>query len=528
MKKIIIGLIALAALAGGIFLLSGKSKEAPKNSEVKIEDKIYVAVEEAGEIAVISAKDRTVIKRIDLSAEIGGSPRFGEAGMKIGFMPHNIQVAPDNKTVWVTANAMDMSNDKVSFFKISRVRADEGHGEEGGMKINDQIIVIDPLTDKIIKRIEMGADLHLSHVALTSDSNYAIAAAQTKGVVYKINAKTYEVEMEAITEKGGEPHGLRISPDGKTAYIAMLKGKSIGVLDIEKMTLSYVPLKGAAVQAGVTPDGKYALASVYDTKSLAVYDIASQKLSYVDLPKEAKGPVQIYPSPDSRYVYVADQGYYFNQPNSDLVYKIDLGEMKVAQTIKGGTAPHGVAVSQDGKFVYATNLLSDDLSVIDADAGKEIARIKIGKMPNGVSLFYGEGFVSPVTEKEKGFLTAEETAFDFGSIPMYGGKVKHNFTLKNTGQAPVKISKIYTSCMCTEVMLIADKTKKGPFGMPGHGGLTTFANQEIGAGEEAIVEVEVDPAAHGPQGTGPAKKVVYIETDDSQKLQLMMDINVIK
>ena len=42
--------------------------------------------------------------------------------------------------------------------------------------------------------------------------------------------------------------------------------------------------------------------------------------------------------------------------------------------------------------------------------------------------------------------------------------------------------------------------------MPGHGGLTTFANQEIGAGEEAIVEVEVDPAAHGPQGTGPAKK----------------------
>ena len=151
---------------------------------------------------------------------------------------------------------------------------------------------------------------------------------------------------------------------------------------------------------GVTADGKYALASVYDAKSLAVYDIASKKLSYVDLPKEAKGPVQIYPSPDSKYVYVADQGYYFNQPNSDLVYKIDLGEMKVAQTIKGGTAPHGVAVSQDGKFVYATNLLSDDLSVIDADAGKEIARIKIGKMPNGWFILR-RGFVSPVYRKRK-------------------------------------------------------------------------------------------------------------------------------
>ena len=163
----------------------------------------------------------------------------------------------------------------------------------------------------------------------------------------------------------------------------------------------------------------------------------------------------------------ADQGYYFNQPNSDLVYKIDLQEMKVAQTIKGGTAPHGVAVSQDGKFVFVTNLLSDDLSVIDAIAGKEVAKIKIGEMPNGVSLFYGEGLVSPITEKEKGFLTAEETTFDFGMVPMYGGKVKHNFTLKNSGQAPVKISKIYTSCMCTEVMLIADKTKKVRLACPG-------------------------------------------------------------
>ena len=192
-----------------------------------------------------------------------------------------------------------------------------------------------------------------------------------------------------------------------------------------------------------------------------------------------------------------------------------------------------MAVSKDGKFVYVTNLLSDDLSVIDTVQGKEVVKIKVGKMPNGVSLFYGKGLVSPVSENEKGFLTAEEMTFDFGMVPMYGGKVKHNFTLKNDGQGPVKISKIYTSCMCTEATLVINKSSKrpaslkaGPFGMPGHGGLITFVNQEIAAGEVATVEVEVDPAAHGPQGTGPAKKVVYIETDDSQKIQLMMDVNV--
>ena len=193
MKKIIIGLIALGALAGVILLLSGKGEEAPKNSEVKIEDKIYVAVEEAGEIAVISAKDRVVIKRIDLSADIGG--------VKIGFMPHNVQVAPDNKSVWVTANAMDMSNDKVSFFKISRVQADEGHGEEAGMMPNDEVIVIDPLMDKIIKRIEIGTDLHLSHVALTPDSNTPLRLPKPKALSTKSTPKLTKLKWKQLPKK---------------------------------------------------------------------------------------------------------------------------------------------------------------------------------------------------------------------------------------------------------------------------------------------------------------------------------------
>ena len=67
-------------------------------------------------------------------------------------MPHNVQVAPDNKSVWVTANAVDMSQKKVSFKIVAKAQADEGHGEEAGMMPNDEIIVIDPLTDQIIKK----------------------------------------------------------------------------------------------------------------------------------------------------------------------------------------------------------------------------------------------------------------------------------------------------------------------------------------------------------------------------------------
>lgn len=110
---------------------------------------------------------------------------------------------------------------------------------------------------------------------------------------------------------------------------------------------------------------------------------------------------------------------------------------------------------------------------------------------------------------------------------MAKGKVTHSFKIKNTGSTAVKIAKIYTYCMCTEVTMVNGATRNGPFGMPGHGGLSSIG-ETVKAGQEITIEVSVDPAAHVPQGTGPAKKVVYIETDSAinPTLKLELDINV--
>ena len=43
----------------------------------------------------------------------------------------------------------------------------------------------------------------------------------------------------------------------------------------------------------------------------------------------------------------------------------------------------------------------------------------------------------------------EESAFDFGQVKE-GAQVKHTFVLKNTGDAPVIISKVTASCGCTQ------------------------------------------------------------------------------
>lgn len=359
-NKIIIKIVAV--LVGIMSIVSFFYIKNKNDEDNFFKEKAYVAVEGAWDIAVIDMDNMRLARRINLSEK--------RNGMKVYYTPHNVQVAPDNKTVWVTANAL------------------------GGMKMGktfdnyDEVVVIDPILDRVIKRIDMGKKLMLSHVVLTPDSSYALVVSQMNDVIYKINTKTFEIEKRIEVKKGGMPHGIRISPDGKTAYIAFMSGKSMGILDIEEMTLEEIPLKGQAVQIGVTPDGKYALASVYDDKSLAVYEIKSGKLSYVDLPQGAKGPVQIYPTPDSRYVYVADQGYYFNQPDNNLVYKIDLSGIEPIKEIKTGNAPHGIVISYDSKTILATNLLSKDVSMIDAESDVEIKRIKVGERPNGISLWY--------------------------------------------------------------------------------------------------------------------------------------------
>lgn len=356
LTTILIGSLLLASCTTGL--------NSSKNQI--IDAKLYVAIEGENRIAVLNPSAQEVVKTIDLSERVGD--------VLHEFSPHNVQVAPDGESVWVTANY------------------GQGSGHEGGdshmaSEVADQVIVIDSHTDTIRERIPIDLGVHLAHVVVSKDSSFAYATAQEKGVIYKIDARSFKIVEEITAPEHSEPHGLRISSDGTIAYIALLQGKGLGMLDMRSDTLTIIPLDGNAVQTAVTPDGEMALVSLYDTKKIAVFDIQTRNVSYVTLPKDSKGPIQMYPTPDSHFLYVADQGYYFDQPTGNRVYKIDLLSRSVVKEIPVGDAPHGVVVSSDGKAAYITNLLTQDVSIIDTTLDTEVGRIKVGTQPNGISLW---------------------------------------------------------------------------------------------------------------------------------------------
>lgn len=125
----------------------------------------------------------------------------------------------------------------------------------------------------------------------------------------------------------------------------------------------------------------------------------------------------------------------------------------------------------------------------------------------------------PSADASSGVLVAPEMAFDFGTISMAAGAVKHLFTVKNTGAEAVLADRLYTSCMCTIATFIQGGDRTGPFGMAGHGFIPKI-NKTIAPNEEVSIEVEFDPAAHGPAGVGKIERVVFLENNAGEPLEL--------
>jgi len=114
-----------------------------------------------------------------------------------------------------------------------------------------------------------------------------------------------------------------------------------------------------------------------------------------------------------------------------------------------------------------------------------------------------------------------ENDFDFGEILMTGGDVKYNYTLKNTGKKPVRITSAKTSCLCTTANIFdTDGKSAGEFGMGGGHGANPEIDMEILPGEEITVEATYDPLAHGPDATGTLIREIFITTDSAKEIKL--------
>lgn len=340
-----------ALLASAVITLAAcaSTKDPPKPASTADAVKIYVAVEEGAAIAVLDGRDLRTLKEIALPE----------------YMPHNVQVAPDGKSVWSANVAME------------------------GMGMQDQLVQIDPTTDEIVARIDLGAEVHPAHVVVTPDSKTVLVTGAEKNEVIRIDAASRKILDRIVLGHGSGVHGARISVDGAAIWAAEIDGKCAARVDLASGKQEHVDLEGQAVQMAVSLDGRFAFASQYDTKKVARIDLASRAVSYVPLPPESQGPVQLYPAADGRSMLVADQGILAGRPASNKLYVVDIEKLSVSASIDVGAGAHGV-VAHDNR-AYVTAIGDDTVTAVDLTTNKIVARTKVGKKPNGISVWTKAG-----------------------------------------------------------------------------------------------------------------------------------------
>ncbi len=325
------------------------------------EDAIFAAVEEDGSLAVLDGASGKLVATLDLSQD----------GMK--FDVHNVQAAPDRQTVWLTAMPAE----------------EGGHDAHAGGALSEQLIGVDVARLAVRDRISLGEGLHAAHVVVASTTAYVTAFDADAVLVVDLAAKrvTSRIALPAATG----PHGARLTPDGRELVVAGMKSGSLVVVDVASARVDSYPLPGRAVQAAVLPSGGRAFVSIYDTRQLASIDLGSRAISLIDLPAGAAGPVQIYPSPDSSTLWVADQGMLEGQPAGDKLYGIDVASATVRTTVRVNQAPHGVVVNEDGSKVWTTTLVDGTVQSVDTRTGVVLSMSPVGTKPNGISCLHRAG-----------------------------------------------------------------------------------------------------------------------------------------
>lgn len=280
--------------------------------------------------------------------------------IKTAISPHNVQVTPDGSQLLAVG-----------------VSSHAGHHGSSGRGAGQLLVLDTRALDQAPVVIEAGE--HPAHVVTDLSAERAFVTDSAANVVRVIDLKAKAETARIATD--AYPHGLRLSPDGKTLYVANMKGGTVSVIDVGTLKeTGRIPVGKGPVQVGFAPDGQQAYVSLSGTNQLGLIDTRAQRL--VGKVAVGRTPIQMVATPDGQ-VYVANQGS--AQAPDETVSVVDVAKKRVVKTVLTGKGAHGTALSKDNAYVFVTNIESGTVSVIETSTQKVVAEHTVGAGPNGIS-----------------------------------------------------------------------------------------------------------------------------------------------
>jgi YVTN family beta-propeller protein len=210
-------------------------------------------------------------------------------------------------------------------------------------------IALDPVTFKELWRVPVGKGGH--HSALSPDDKYLYVANQYGGTVSVIDVHSHKKIADIPTGEGTDYISPSMYWDGKAIdspylFVSIDKEDKVAVLDWKNNKIvKDIPVGGSLHGVNLTPDGKSVWVAVGGTKEVVIIDVATLEITK-RLPFEG-GPIHISLSPDGKYAYVTTGG--------NKIYKLDTSTYKKLWESTGTTIPAHTGISPDGKELWTLN-----------------------------------------------------------------------------------------------------------------------------------------------------------------------------
>lgn len=179
--------------------------------------------------------------------------------------------------------------------------------------------------------------------------------------------------------------GIEVSIDGKKIYAGNYDKGELFIINAESGKVENKIDTGVNLHGvDITPDGRYLYLASGDLKEgeqynyIKVVDIESEEI-IKEIHTTSKSPAHIDFSKDGSLAYVS------NVMSNDISL-IDTKKMEVIATIPVGTTPNELEPSKDDKYLFTANVTDGTISVVDVIKKKEIKTIKAGEGTHGLEL----------------------------------------------------------------------------------------------------------------------------------------------
>jgi YVTN family beta-propeller protein len=178
----------------------------------------------------------------------------------------------------------------------------------------------------------------VNHMDFSADGRYLLASCEFGGDVVKIDLARQRVVGRLALGTGAMPQDVKLSPDGKTFYVADMAAGGVWLIDARRM----------------------------------------RRVGFI---RTAAGAHGLYVSRDSRYLYVSDR-------SAGEVSVVSFAARKVVHTwrIPGGSPDMG-GVSADGRVLWLTGRYGGEVYAISTRNGHLLARIPVGSGPHGLCVY---------------------------------------------------------------------------------------------------------------------------------------------